>query len=441
MTVNIKRCIKIILFPLILFFLIYIISIALRDDAHSYSRVMMHELYNQENIDYLVCGASHVSHGIDPRIVKEKLNKDLFNAGTPSQHIDGTYAILKDILNRKKIEKVFLDIDNGIAASTPFLKRKGFKSEYIVSTYLKDSSVKYDFYKNMSAPEYYLNSFLPLGKDKMITLDPIILFNKASYVFNGNYSGYKYKGRNLYKENDDDFYKGCVFEKDFIKDKSFNDTADSPILMDNVTQGDWCNTIDKIIALCKEKNTQLVFFSIPSSDFYLKGKSNYDEYYFFAKDFLKKRGYEYYDFNFVKKEFLSFSDTDFRDSNHLNDKGIEKFSKVFCDYFSDSYKGIDFFYNSYQEKLASLPDTVFGVKADFCKLKQNLILNPVTTDISKERLTYEVKALTSNKEILLAKNTSNTKIPLPPSSNGLLQVKTFLDGNLVNNFEINYISF
>ncbi|MCR5217757.1 hypothetical protein [Treponema sp.] len=436
-----QRIIKVVIFTAILALLINLTALILRDDAHSYSRVMMHDLYNQQHIDYLVCGASHVSHGIDPKIVEEKLGKNLYNAGTPSQHIDGTYAILRDILNRNKVDTVFLDIDNGIAASTPFKQRKGFKSEYIVSTYLKDSGIKYDFYKDMSLPQYYLNSFLPIGKDKLITLDPLVLFNKAKCIFNGSYQNYRYNGWYLYKDDDDSIYKGCVYENKFIEDSSFHDTADVPIIMDNVRAGDWDKTVDKIIALCKDTNTKLVFISIPASDFYIMGKGNYDEYYSYAKAFLKERGYDYYDFNFVKKEFLTFNDTEFRDSNHLNHKGIIKFTDIFCDYFAGKYDGEDFFYDSYKEKIADMPEKVFGVKADFDTLKQNLLLNPITTGIEADRLTFDVTAQTDGKEIILAKNTSETKIALPAASTGQLKVTSYLDGNSVNSFKIKYISF
>lgn len=437
----IKRSVKFTVFILILAVLVYCTALILRDDAHSYSRVMMHELYNQDHIDYVVCGASHVSHGLDPKLVEQFWGKSLYNTGTPSQHIDGSYAMLRQVLDLYKVEKVFLDIDNGIAASTPFLQRKGFKSEYIVSTYLRDPKIKLDFYKNMSSPEYYLNSILPLGKDKLITLDPIILFDKAKQILNGKYFNYEYSGWNMYKINDDSIYKGCVYEDTFIEEGSFHETANVPIIMKNVKAGDWDATIDKIIALCKEKNVELIFFSVPCSDFYLKGKGNYDEYYVYARDFLKERGYEYYDFNLIKENILSFADTEFRDSNHLNHTGIKKFTKVFCDFFDGKYEGMEVFYNSHEEKINSMEPRIFGVDASIDELKQNLILCPITNNVSSDRITFDVTAVTGGKSVILAEKTFLTRIPLPPASSDVVKVQAYLDGSPSNSFSLKYLSF
>ena len=57
------------------------------------NNVVTHEFNNQENIDVIFCGASHVSHGIYPKLADEKFNLNTFCTGTPSQGIDGTYAI------------------------------------------------------------------------------------------------------------------------------------------------------------------------------------------------------------------------------------------------------------------------------------------------------------------------------------------------------------
>lgn len=42
-----------------------IVDFLMKDDANSYSRVLSHEFYQQEQIDTLFCGSTHVSHGID----------------------------------------------------------------------------------------------------------------------------------------------------------------------------------------------------------------------------------------------------------------------------------------------------------------------------------------------------------------------------------------
>ena len=107
--------------------------------------LFFHEFYNQNKIDYLICGASHVSHGVEANIASKDFGKNVFNSGTPSQKIDGTYAILRQAIKLYKIEKVFLELDFAITTEQSVSERTGFKSEYIVVNGLKDKWIKIDY--------------------------------------------------------------------------------------------------------------------------------------------------------------------------------------------------------------------------------------------------------------------------------------------------------
>lgn len=55
------------------------------DDSSSYTRLTMHEFYNQENIDILFMGASHCYRGFDTNVTEEMLGCNTFNLGSSSQ--------------------------------------------------------------------------------------------------------------------------------------------------------------------------------------------------------------------------------------------------------------------------------------------------------------------------------------------------------------------
>lgn len=124
---------KIVAFTALFFLLTIPVAFILKDDINSYARVLFHEFYNQNKIDYLICGASHVSHGVEANIASNDFGKNVFNSGTPSQKIDGTYAILRQAIKLYKIEKVFLELDFAITTEQGVSERTGFKSEYIVA--------------------------------------------------------------------------------------------------------------------------------------------------------------------------------------------------------------------------------------------------------------------------------------------------------------------
>jgi hypothetical protein len=59
------------------------------DDIHSYTRMMLEEMYRYDgNIDTLFIGSSHVYRSLDPKIADRMLGKNTFNAGSSSQGIE-----------------------------------------------------------------------------------------------------------------------------------------------------------------------------------------------------------------------------------------------------------------------------------------------------------------------------------------------------------------
>ncbi len=431
---------KIILFVLIFFILTIPISLILKDNTNSYARSLFLEFYNQEKIDYLISGASHVSHGVEANIASQKLGKAVFNSGTPSQKIDGTYALLRQALKSYKIEKIFLELDFAIAIDSSFANRTGFKAEYIVAGGLNDFKIKTDYLLNCSSPKYYLNSFLPIGKDKMMTLNPVSVAEKISSLVTRDY----FKGE--YKVDDAEYAgKGCVLYLDAIPDGGYsNDYKEGAIPVSDVSE-DWKNTVIKIIDLCKKNNIELIFYSMPCSDFYLNERGNYDEYYTFCRDFFSERGFAYYDFNLAKPEILSLSDSCFYDDNHLSKKGVYVWTDAFCDFFGSKYKEEaaleKYFYSSYAEKMSTMEDKIFGLYLITSDDKKNIEIIPVANHVDSNKITYDVYAVTPNEEILLAKNSADSVYALPSGKSGKIRVVSYLDGVKQNDCSEGFVSF
>ena len=201
--------VKIIVFLVIFFLLTVPVAFLLKDDVNSYSRVLTHEFYSQNNIDILFCGASHVSHGIDARISDSEFGKNTFSAGTPSQGINGTYAIIQQALKSYKISKIYLECDFAITCRDGENPKKMGTADFIVSNFLRDKTVKSQFIFENSSPSNILNALLPIGKDKLITLSPKKIAGKVKSLLNGYYFKYEYTA-------DDGEYagKGCV--RDYV---------------------------------------------------------------------------------------------------------------------------------------------------------------------------------------------------------------------------------
>lgn len=424
---------KIIVFTVIFFLLTIPVAFMLKDDVNSYSRVLTHEFYSQNNIDILFCGASHVSHGIDARISDKAFGKNTFSTGTPSQGINGTYAIIQQALKSYKPSKIYLECDFAIVCRDGENPKKMGTADFIVSEFLRDSAVKTQFILENSSFSNLLNAFLPIGKDKRLTLNPKDFLNKCRSLFSGYYFAYKYS------ESDAGYAgKGCVLNYDVIADGTFSNNKSEPAFMP--VSDYWKNYITRICKLCKEHNVELVFYSMPGSDFYLHEKGNYDDFYFETKTFLNSLGYDYYDFNLCKPEF-AFADHHYSDDNHFNQDGVARFSQIFCDFFTGKIAANDMFYDSYAEKIAAQSDTIYGLIYHYSDDKKTLSIEPVANHVELSRITYDIYAHCGQEIIPIAEHTSDYQFSLPAGKSGKIRVISYIDGIKQTDCTENFASF
>ena len=83
----------------------------LTDDIHSYSRVMLSELYEQAGeIDTLFIGSSHCYRSVDPDAVNRRLGVHSFNAGTSQQLPDGAYYMLREAGSQNELKTVYVEM-------------------------------------------------------------------------------------------------------------------------------------------------------------------------------------------------------------------------------------------------------------------------------------------------------------------------------------------
>lgn len=436
MSNKIRIPLKIMVFTAFFFLITSILAFLIRDESNAYTRVWMHELFQAENVDILYCGASHVSHGITPKVADEIWQKSNFSTGSAGQNIKGTYAVLRQAIKLHKIGRVFLELDFAVATYAPAKEKSGFKSEYSLAHYIRDPKIKFDYYISMSSPKYYINTLLPIGKDKHMTLNPKDLFQRYKSFFNGDYFSY------VYKDEDADYDgKGCLLDKRPVAAGTFSNSYDEgPIRIESISD-EWICTVDKIIALCRQNNIELTMYSMPCSDFYLAEKGNYDEYYRFLKEFCGNRGFKYYDFNLAKEKYLRLLDEDFHDDNHLSGLGVYKFTKAMCDYFTGRIPQDDMFYASYSDKLKAQEDRIFGLVIKPSDDKKAVTITPMVNHVSDGHICYDVVAFYDGKSEILKEKSRDTYIDLPKDKSGKLEVAAYLDGKKTNMATVHFVSF
>jgi len=335
-----------------------ILLYVLVDDAEDEVRYAMHELYEQENIETLFLGSSHVMCGYIPQILEEGLGENIWLATTPVQKIDGSYHLLKEVLKTNDVKKVYLDMYYRQYRDVPEERaEEALKYIWCITDYMKPSWNKLEFLLNASSKDWYINSFFAPSRFGNYLLD----LKRFERVVKS-----KRSDQYLNNQGPENFYRGTTTVAGGAGNPKMTELIgryDLARIEDNIISDYSLQCLNRLVDLCEEKNIELVLVTTPFTYFHLAGMEDYTTFYEYVKQYAEDKGIEYLDFNLCKNEMLPLVDEDFLDIHHLSGKGAEKYSKVFVDAMMnyDKKERETFFYNNVDEKIADLPPQTFGI--------------------------------------------------------------------------------
>lgn len=333
------------------------ISRALRyvliDDVSSYTRLTMHEFYEQDNMDVLFVGASHTLRSFSPAVLDEKLGLDTFNVGSPRQPLDVSYTLIQEAVEKYDIDQVYLELSTTIAYITKMRREDELTGVFIISDYLRPSLRKFKLLAEGLAPDYYANGFLLARRnwDKLSDGEYIadILAGKSTDI----YKNYEYI--------DDYLGKGYVPDQNVLAEEAFITTKGYGKINTSKVTEDWTEILLQIIEYCKAHDVELTLMATPVPTLRLAGNENYDEYIEKVNEIIDGTGIKYYDFNLCREEYLPDTPAVYYDDSHLNTQGAEIFSNLVGDLMTGRITEEELFYGSCAEKLASLEPKVYGL--------------------------------------------------------------------------------
>lgn len=346
-----KRLCKILLLFTAMFVLNEVFHYLLIDDRSSYTRIMLHELYHQEeNIDVLFLGSSHCFHSLNPEISDSIFQANTFNAGTSLQPLDASYALLKEAGKTNNLKEVYVELYYGITNEV-YANRTDLTSVYLVSDYMKHSLNRVSLLLNAGSPDNYVNSFILGRRNYEKLLDFPWIFENVTFKRTPFYRTFQY----ISGTGEEYLGKGFVGSTVTMENSGIYCDYSEPAISDNYISDDSRKYIQKIIAYCEKNNIKLTFYTAPMEDLVLS-VIDYDNYVSQVNTLLSGTGVSYYDFNLCDTEVLSLDASDFMDLNHLNLNGAEKFTTVFSRFFTG---GLDdsIFFETYTDKLDSMKDT------------------------------------------------------------------------------------
>lgn len=323
------------------------------DDTQSYTRLMMHDFYAQENIDVLFVGSSHCYAALDPGITDGYFSADTFNAGSSLQAQDASFALIREAVERYQVKHVFLEMYYLMMSNDDYREREQLTGTYIVSDYMRPSLNKVRFLLEASSPKYYVNSFLPARRNWETLLHPAELRELWDKKLTAEYREYQpFAG---YRE------KGFVVNQGEIPNGILLDTAGFDSIHPENVSADWLKTIREIIAYCEKKGVQLTLFSAPMTLFQTAAVGNYDDYIALLRELVSGTAADYVDFNLCREKYFDQTTDLFSDAGHLNEAGAEAFSRVFGAYFSGEIPADELFYDSMAEKNSAHGPDILGL--------------------------------------------------------------------------------
>lgn len=330
----------------------------LTDDVHSYSRVMLQELYaGAGQIDTLFLGSSHCYRSVDPAAVNERLGVSSFNAGTSQQLPDGSYYLLREAAEENDLKTVYLEMfytgyNSESSASVPM-------ACYLITDYLRPTSPnRYRYLWEMGGPAALADLLLPA---RHTIADPGELPGLWRTKLTDGYEPGNYEYVTYPDEGEAYYGSGFVYTWG-TPGYGFNTVMD---LDAEAPLSDFGREyLTRIADLCTERGIRLVLFTAPLPGAYAADTANYQAYVDAVRAFAAERGLEYWDFTLYKDNTaLDMQVEDYADAHHLNGQGAEKFTAVFCDVAARRAGGEDvapLFFDTLAEKLREAPDATVG---------------------------------------------------------------------------------
>ncbi|MCH5256806.1 MAG: hypothetical protein J1D87_05905 [Lachnospiraceae bacterium] len=335
----------------------------LTDDINSYTRISMHELYEQKQIDALFLGSSHSYRSIDTALTDEIWGINTFNAGTSSQNPVDSYYLLKEAAKKRHISKVYMEVYYLIQGQNT--EYHSPTATYIVSDYMKFSPNRLLYIWDSGGKDYLAHGLILGRRNWQKLFSPSEILDLVHKKSTASYRNFEY----VRAENEEYAGKGFVRNYEEVKPGTFSSNRSITSISEEAISEYNQKYLNKIIDFCKKEDIELVFYSSPISDFQLQAIGNYDSYISQMNEFLEGKNVPYYDFGLSRSSFLDLDDSCFMvDGHHLNGKGATIFTQAFASLFGGNEETDTVFWDSYDQKMAEEEKTVFGV---ICLMPKN----------------------------------------------------------------------
>lgn len=275
-------------------------------------------LYRQqkETPDVLMLGTSAMFRAIMPLLMDEITGLDTVDMCTPAQTMLSSYTLLKDSIKQGKVPETLILYTN-------------------IRRFCREKSSNYDF---------QVMANLPLSLDKLEMMYhgfsmeewPETLLNAVRGRENFTLKAMKRNLRSTYKisSNPEEApeelrpYIGKGYNYDTRKqDPAAVVLPNNAVEVFSLAKADrtW---YDKIAALCKEHNIDLILLAVPRLPATILASEDYDGYHKYMQQLADETGAQFWDLTYLKEDVMVVTSEHFRDGYHGNTSFAEPFTRV-----------------------------------------------------------------------------------------------------------------
>ena len=343
-------------------------------------RILFHSYYEQEKIDNVFLGSSHVYCDVNPGMLDEINHSKNFNMSTGGQRWDDTYYLLREVIDDHDIKNVYLECyfwnmteyeiwsesDDKYIVADYIEAPENYTRPWLITYEMKPSMNKIAMNLCSSDKEHMMETIFPFVRYRANTFNWDVAQKNIDDKSSEDFLNYRFHqdqkdvdGSDWYVEYwDKGFYysNGTILEQE----KIFAQNRDcSKYGIGKVSE----NYLRKTIDLCQQKGINVKLFISPIYDIQLLSTENYDNFLDQLKKISNEYGIELYDFNLIKTEYLDIKDGKyFMDIGHLNGDGAELYTGVLWNVLSSTLEeNQELFWDSYQEKLSMSKPEIYGV--------------------------------------------------------------------------------
>lgn len=409
------------------------------------ARIMWHNFYGQdENIDYICVGSSHVFNGVDPEILGLKTGENYYNMATTGQRLRESYYIIKEASHRNRLKGVYLDLYFliSIEGMGDYDNFGAISGGWENLDYRKVSWDRLDTFFHLNPPEYYISAALPFTRFREHLWNVEWIYSMQKSKRRPEYQNYQYgweseNGKAEYTE------KGYFYHTLQMENPCFHlESVPASMRM----TGEAEEYLRKIIEYCQKEGIEVTLLQTPVYKVETIAYEGYDDYTAGIKEIAEEYHVAYYDFNLAKEEFFPVQEMRyFVDMGHLNGDGAALFTNFLCEVTAGTREENEkMFYNSFREKLASEDAQPIGIYYRQ-GTEEELQRGEITADMyrvtiasnRKEEIEYQIYLTPEGGETVMIQDFSGNKcFNVPMEEHGVCRIVWHENDDAANNREI-----